>query len=71
MVRKAMIILAALMGLHAVAAAQELTVSGTVTDETGYPLEGATVMVRGTSSGTSTGADGGYELKVASDAEII
>lgn len=71
MVRKAMIILAALMGLHAVAAAQELTVSGTVTDETGYPLEGATVMVRGTSSGTSTGADGGYELTVASDAEII
>ena len=39
------------------------TVSGTVTDASGEPLIGATVIVKGTSTGTATDLDGGFTLK--------
>src|SRR5690242_15002200 len=38
------------------------TVSGTVTDEAGAPIPGATVMVKGTRSGINTAADGKYKI---------
>ena len=37
-------------------------VSGTVTDENGVPLVGATVIVKGTPRGTTTDVNGGYML---------
>ncbi|WP_282134397.1 SusC/RagA family TonB-linked outer membrane protein [Seonamhaeicola maritimus] len=43
--------------------AQEKTISGTVSDETGLPLPGTTVLVKGTSSGTSSDFDGKYSIK--------
>ena len=42
--------------------AQEKTISGTVSDENGLPLIGATVVISGTSSGTTTDFDGKYML---------
>ena len=45
--------------------AQEKTVSGTVSDENGLPLIGATVVISGTSSGTTTDFDGKYLLNVS------
>jgi len=42
--------------------AQEKTISGTVTDESGLPLPGATVVVKGTSKGASTDFDGKYTI---------
>ena len=42
--------------------AQQKTISGTVSDENGLPLPGATVIRAGTSSGTSTDFDGKYQL---------
>ena len=42
--------------------AQQKTVSGTVSDENGLPLPGATVIRAGTSSGTTTDFDGKYQL---------
>ena len=71
MVRKIVYILAAFMGIHAYAAAQDLKITGTVTDQTGYPLEGATVLVRGTTKGTTTDAEGRYMLNATQDAEIV
>jgi TonB-linked SusC/RagA family outer membrane protein len=44
--------------------AQRITITGTVSDETGSPLPGATVQVKGTSVGTSSGMDGKYSLDV-------
>jgi TonB-linked SusC/RagA family outer membrane protein len=56
----------------AVAFSAELTVNGTVSDNTGEPIIGATVRVKGTSVGTSTDVDGHYQLqKVSSDATLI
>ncbi len=43
-------------------AQQQNSVSGTVTDESGQPLPGVTVMVKGTNKGTVTNTDGNYTL---------
>lgn len=71
MVRKIIIILTVFMCTHVMTVAQGLTVSGTVKDHTGHPLEGAAVMVRGTSGGTVTDSEGFYTITTAPDAEIV
>jgi len=45
--------------------AQTKTITGVVTDDTGLPLPGATVLIKGTSSGTQTGFDGDYTIEAA------
>ncbi len=45
--------------------AQQKTVSGNVTDESGLPLPGATVIVQGTSNGTTTDFDGNYSIQAS------
>lgn len=51
--------------------AQEKTISGTVSDDSGLPLPGATVLVKGTSSGTSTDFDGNYAIKTNQGATLV
>jgi TonB-linked SusC/RagA family outer membrane protein len=46
------------------ASGQTRDVTGTVTDETGSPLPGVSVVVKGTSNGTVTDADGKFALPV-------
>ncbi|MCD8313015.1 MAG: SusC/RagA family TonB-linked outer membrane protein, partial [Bacteroidales bacterium] len=48
-------------GLHA----QSAAVSGTVTDDKGQPVVGATVLVEGTLNGTQTDLDGKWTLQVS------
>lgn len=43
----------------------KMTVSGTVKDPSGEPLVGATVIIHGTSRGTSTDLDGNFSLESA------
>lgn len=52
--------------------AQTVSITGTVTDESGEPLPGVTIIIRGqTSAGTSTRTDGTYTLReVPADATI-
>lgn len=52
------------------ALAQDITVKGTVTDENGEGLPGATVLEKGTTNGTVTDINGTYTLKVGADAVI-
>lgn len=42
--------------------AQEKTVSGTVSDESGLPLPGVNIIVKGTTNGTQTDFDGKYSI---------
>ncbi|MFA7493887.1 MAG: carboxypeptidase-like regulatory domain-containing protein [Proteiniphilum sp.] len=42
--------------------AQQITVTGSVTDEKGEPLTGVTVQIKGSGSGTVTGVDGEFSL---------
>ena len=44
--------------------AQDRTVSGKVTDETGQPLPQVTVFLKGTTTGTPTDVAGNYRLSV-------
>jgi len=46
--------------------AQTVTVTGKVIDETGLPLEGATVMIEHSKTGTVTDKNGSYSLKAKS-----
>ncbi|MDE6610596.1 MAG: carboxypeptidase-like regulatory domain-containing protein, partial [Muribaculaceae bacterium] len=47
------------------------TVTGTVLDETGEPLIGATVKVEGTTLGTSTDFDGHFSLNIPESAKQL
>ncbi len=49
-------------GKKIVATQQQRSVSGTVTDDTGQPLPGVSVVVKGTTQGTVTNADGSYSI---------
>ncbi len=50
--------------------AQEKTVSGTVTDQDGLPLPGASVVIKGTTIGVQTDFDGNYAIQ-ASNGDIL
>lgn len=50
--------------------AQDITVRGTVTDESGEILPGVTVVNKGTLTGTVTNAEGKYRLEVGEDAVL-
>jgi TonB-linked SusC/RagA family outer membrane protein len=50
--------------------AQERVVSGIVSDNTGMPLPGVSVLVKGTKSGTQTDFDGKYSIK-ASPTQVL
>lgn len=47
------------------------TIKGKVTDESGEPLIGASVQVKGTSTGAITDFDGMYELDAPDDAKVL
>ena len=52
--------------------AQERTVTGKVTDsKDGSPVSGASVIPKGTTKGTSTGADGTYKITVGSNVTTL
>lgn len=45
--------------------AQEKTISGTVADDTGLPLPGVNIIIKGTSTGTQSDFDGNYTIEAA------
>lgn len=52
------------------ALAQQLTVTGLVTDQSGQPVIGVTIIEQGTTNGTTTGLDGTYTLKLRGGGEF-
>ena len=61
-------VLAILVGLICAlnVAAQNFNVKGSVTDQNGEPIIGATVMEQGTKNGVVTDIDGNFSLSVSS-----
>ncbi|OBQ54631.1 hypothetical protein VQ01_10800 [Tamlana sp. s12] len=49
---------------------QKVKISGTVTDESGMPMPGVTVLEKGTTHGVSTNIDGVYTISVKSNAVL-
>ena len=54
----------------AAALAQNITVKGTVSDESGEPIIAAGVVIDGTTKGTVTGANGEYTISVPANASL-
>ena len=59
MIKKIVLSLITVLSFCSLALAQNKQVTGTVTDEKGEPIIGATVVAEGTSAGTTTGGDAG------------
>ena len=51
--------------------AQNKSVSGVVSDQSGTPLPGATVLVKGTNNGTTTDFDGNYTIQAAGEDILV
>lgn len=51
--------------------AQDRTVSGKIVDETGQPLPGVNVIVKGTSSGTVSDGDGAYAIAGVNENSVL
>ena len=65
-------LLVPLFAITALAAqAQKITVTGRVLSTTGEAQPGATVLERGTSNGTATGANGEFSLSVPTDGTLV
>ncbi|HEX8330620.1 MAG TPA: TonB-dependent receptor [Hymenobacter sp.] len=65
------LLLLLLVGLYAPAWSQDLTVSGKVTGDGKEALPGVTVLVKGTTNGTGTAADGSYTLQAPANATLV
>ncbi|MEB2783928.1 SusC/RagA family TonB-linked outer membrane protein [Algoriphagus persicinus] len=51
--------------------AQQVQVTGSVYDETGQPLPGATILVKGTTTGTTSDLDGKYSISSPADGTLV
>jgi hypothetical protein len=59
-----------LFSLHPIRA-QQITVSGTVTDNFDVPLFGVNILVEGTRRGTTTNSDGAYQITAAEGETLV
>ncbi len=67
-----LVVLPAMLLIAQQSFAQDRTVTGKVTDsKDGSPIAGASVVPKGTSKGTSTGADGTYKITVGSNVNTL
>ncbi|MBS1663980.1 MAG: TonB-dependent receptor [Bacteroidetes bacterium] len=69
--RKLCFLLCCLVFLSSQILAQTKTITGTVTDAGGLPVAAASVTIKGSNQGTSTGADGTFTLSVPTTAKTL
>jgi len=53
-----------------IAIAQDVTVNGTINDESGLPVPGATISVKGTNKATASDFDGKFQISVPSNGTL-
>ncbi|WP_428230214.1 SusC/RagA family TonB-linked outer membrane protein [Flavobacterium sp.] len=53
-----------------IAMAQDVTVNGTINDESGLPVPGATILIKGTSKATASDFDGKFQITVPSNGTL-
>src|SRR5580704_13002656 len=69
--RKFLTFLCCILLLYGRVAAQNHTVTGTVLDANGVPVAGASIQVKGTNIGTTTGIDGSFVLHTTEDPKAL
>ncbi len=65
------LILCPMLLLLAYAAQAQKTITGTITDEKGSPVVGASVVIKGGKSGTTTDASGAFKITVPSETTTL
>lgn len=65
------LLLMLLASLSLSVSAQTVTITGNVTDQSGEPIIGASLLEKGTTNGTITDFDGNYSLKASSNAVLV
>ena len=68
---KRMIASALMLMVTAIMYAQTIEATGTVVDQTGEAIIGATVMEKGTSNGAITDFDGNFKISVKKGATLV
>jgi len=63
--------LALLLSVHAYAQQSNLLVTGTVRDDQNEAIVGASVVVKGTTNGTTTDANGKYTISLNGDETLV
>jgi TonB-linked SusC/RagA family outer membrane protein len=51
--------------------AQDVSIKGKVIDESGLPIPGVIILIKGTTKGTSSDFDGNFEIKAASNGTLV
>ena len=69
--KKTFFLLVAMLIASVTAMAQNVSISGKVTDANGEPLIGVSILVQGTTTGTMTDIDGNFALDVPAGAIIM
>ena len=69
--KKLVMIFCALSIFFRIGIAQMTTVTGKIVDDKGAPISGATVVAKGTKTGTSAGNDGAFSIKVNKTATLV
>jgi TonB-dependent starch-binding outer membrane protein SusC len=67
---KILLLSVVMMGISLLSRAQSNQIKGVVKDEQGSGLPGVSVVIKGTTNGTTTDPDGGYSLTAANDAVL-
>lgn len=57
--------------IYDITAAPDVTVTGTVKDETGAPIPGVNIVIKGTTQGTVTDTDGNFTISVPSGDAVL
>lgn len=70
-IRTVLAVVLALFSAAAAGAQGRFTVTGKVSDASGKPMVGVTIIEQGTTNGTTTGLDGTYSLVVKSDRSVL
>nr|MBA2328552.1 carboxypeptidase-like regulatory domain-containing protein [Flavisolibacter sp.] len=69
--RKILALMLGVMVLCTQLHAQTRSIAGRVTDQTGQPIIGASVLAKGTSVGTTTDNNGNFALSLPADARTL
>ncbi len=70
-IRQAGLFLVLLLSFSSVVLAQQVQLSGTVTNEKNEPLPGVSVAIKGTVNGVLTNADGKFKVTAAANATLV
>jgi TonB-dependent starch-binding outer membrane protein SusC len=68
---RVILVLMFLAGILSPVFSQQRTITGTVFDEAGQAMPGVNVIVKGTSTGASTDADGRFSIAIPPDSDVL